>query len=346
MISVIVPTYNYGRYLNNCLDSVVAQTLSDWECILVDNASTDNTELVVSAYVKNDDRIKYCKLDDNKGPSCARNVGIKLSKGEYVLFLDADDIICSRKMENALILFDKHPDSSIVYSDMRYFEDGNNDVYFFRMSMDAANDSPWMSYQQGGKQEMLPSLLQGNQMVISSPIIKKSALDEVGFFDETLLHYEDWEFWLRFAFLDKRFLFDSSELSLTLIRVHKSSHSSNNALKMWVGSALIGVKFQNEIDNFHLRTRFRLKTLGSFFLIDQMLYRNRNNVDVLKHSLEFLISFFPRKQYVFFLKLIGDGKASSLIQSLKYYYRFQYIKFILTKKLCQLFLYVSRPISK
>lgn len=346
MISIIVPTFNYGRYIRECIESVLSQSIADWECIVVDNASTDDTARIVAQYTQQDSRIKYCKLDDNKGPSCARNVGIKLSEGEYILFLDSDDWIGPRKLENALVLFDHNPNASIVYSDMRYFEDGRVETMYFRMSLDAANDTPWMSYQQGGRKEMLPSLLQGNQMVISSPIVKKSTVDEVGFFDESLLHYEDWEYWLRCVFLNKEFLFDPSEMSFALVRVHRNSHSSNNTLKMLVGSARIGVKYQNEVRDFRQRTQFKLKTWGARFLIDQLLYESRVDLDDLRQSLTFLVKNFPNKSYDHFLSLLQERRESKLIKTLKYYYRVQYIKFILTKKLCQLFLYVSRPTNK
>jgi glycosyltransferase involved in cell wall biosynthesis len=346
MISIIVPTFNYGRFIRDCIESVLSQSIADWECIVVDNASTDDTAQIVTQYTRQDSRIKYCKLDDNKGPSCARNVGIQLSKGEYILFLDSDDLIGPKKLESALVLFERNPSSSIVYSDMRYFEDGKVETLYFRMSLDTTIDSPWMSYQQGGKEEMLPSLLQSNQMVISSPIVKKSAVDQVGFFDESLLHYEDWEFWLRCAFDNKEFLFDPCEMSYALVRVHRNSHSSNNTLKMLVGSARIGVRYQNKVSDFRQRIQFKLKTWGSRFLIDQLLFKGRNDWDYLRQSLSFLVRNFPNKSYNHFLTLLNEGRESALIKRLKYYYTIQYIKFILTKKLCQLFLSVSRPTNK
>lgn len=346
MISVIIPTYNYGRFLSECIDSVLAQTIDDWECIIVDNASSDDTEQIVLQYKQQDNRIRYCKLKENRGPSSARNEGVRQSRGEYLLFLDADDLIVEQKLENALILFENNPDATVVYSDMRYFKDGNQSLLYFRMAMEPANDVPWMSYKEGRKKEMLPEFLQGNQMVISSPIFKKTAVAEVGYFDETLLHYEDWDFWLRFVFYDKKFLLDLNPKSYTLIRVHQKSHSSNNALKMWVGSARIGVRYQNEVSDFHMRILFKLKTLGSFFLIDQLLYKSKHDKLYLKQALSFLNENFAGKYYGYLLNLLNQERESKCIKKLKLYYGMQYIRFIITKKLCQLSLYVSRPISK
>ena len=345
MISVIVPTHNYGRYLQQCLDSVIAQTIRDWECIVIDNGSTDDTEAIVSKLSVSDDRIRYYKLVENRGPSHARNIGIGIAKGDYIQFLDADDMICHYKFENALRFFNSHQDAAIVYSDMRYFHDDCPSVFFYKMSMDRCDDKPWMSYSQGGKAEMLPYFLLGNQMVISSPVIKKKDLEHVGIFDESFQFYEDWDFWLRFVLLNKKFICDRDEQSLTIIRVHGTSHS-NNPLKMLLGSSRICLKYEGQIDDIYLRNRLQLKKFASLLLIDQLLYRNRKNADYLLESLTFLDKGLPNRPYGYFLDLIHDGKMSKVDLILKFYYGWQFSTFVIKKKICQLFLYVFRHTNR
>ena len=108
-------------------------------------------------------------------------------------------------------------------------------------------------------------------MVISSPLIKKNALDEIGSFDETLAYNEDWELWLRFTFADKKFIVDKEKDSMTLIRVHKTSHSSNNAFKMFLAGLRIGLKYDSLIDDSALKTKFNQKTAYAIYSLEKII---------------------------------------------------------------------------
>ena len=92
MISVIIAAYNYGKYLSDAFSSLQNQTYSDWECIVIDDGSKDYTREIVAEWIKKDQRIKYY-LQKNAGPSAARNNGAEKAQGNYILFLDADDIL-------------------------------------------------------------------------------------------------------------------------------------------------------------------------------------------------------------------------------------------------------------
>jgi len=97
MISVIMPTYNRARTLKRAIDSVLAQTYSDIELIVVDDCSTDNTKDIVDKY--SDERLRYVRLKKNSGACVARNVGIEKAKGEYIAFQDSDDYWEKEKIE-------------------------------------------------------------------------------------------------------------------------------------------------------------------------------------------------------------------------------------------------------
>ncbi|HPO73378.1 MAG TPA: glycosyltransferase family A protein, partial [Armatimonadota bacterium] len=88
--SVIIPAYNRARFLPECLESVLAQTFTDWECIIVDDGSTDGTRELVAEYVRRDSRFRY-HWQENAGASAARNAGIERARGEWIAFLDSDD---------------------------------------------------------------------------------------------------------------------------------------------------------------------------------------------------------------------------------------------------------------
>src|ERR1044072_5699082 len=98
MVSVIVPSYNYGHFIGATLESLQAQTLSNWECIVIDDGSTDDTAEVVARFMKTDARIKFVR-QSNRRQAAARNNGFAQMSGKYVQFLDADDQLQSKKFE-------------------------------------------------------------------------------------------------------------------------------------------------------------------------------------------------------------------------------------------------------
>src|SRR4030042_5732999 len=101
LVSIIIPCFNQAQYLNEALDSIMNQTYSNWECIIVNDGSQDNTDELAKNWNKRDERFRYIKKE-NGGPSAARNTGLKIAKGEYIQFLDADDILECNKIEHQI----------------------------------------------------------------------------------------------------------------------------------------------------------------------------------------------------------------------------------------------------
>lgn len=119
-VSIIVPAYNCEEFLAETLDSVLRQTYTNWECIVMDDGSTDNTMAIAESHAMRDSRIK-CYQQENQGPSAARNHAINHSSGEYILPLDADDIIHPSYVEKAISAFKTIPDIKLVYCKAEYF---------------------------------------------------------------------------------------------------------------------------------------------------------------------------------------------------------------------------------
>ena len=113
-VSVIIPAYNAARYLPEAIDSVLTQTYQDCEIILVDDGSTDDTAEVVSRYGT---RVTYVQ-QSNQGVGAARNTGIDLARGDYLVFQDADDVLLPGKLEVQASFLDQHPDVDAVFSDI------------------------------------------------------------------------------------------------------------------------------------------------------------------------------------------------------------------------------------
>ena len=102
LVSVIMPTYNCGKFIKETIKSVANQTYKNWELIIVDDCSKDNTEEIVNRYVERDSRIKYHRLETNQGAAVARTKAMKMARGSYMAFLDSDDLWKNDKLEKQI----------------------------------------------------------------------------------------------------------------------------------------------------------------------------------------------------------------------------------------------------
>tara|TARA_R110002033_G_scaffold169897_3_gene211452 strand:+ start:250644 stop:251414 length:771 start_codon:yes stop_codon:yes gene_type:complete len=114
-VSIITPSFNSSKFITTCINSLINQTFSDWEQIIIDDFSSDNTVEIINQYAKSDERIKIIKLESNKGAGYARNKGIEIASGKYIAFLDSDDFWHREKLEKQ-ISFLKSNEYSVVFS--------------------------------------------------------------------------------------------------------------------------------------------------------------------------------------------------------------------------------------
>lgn len=218
-MSIIIPCYNYGRYLSAALDSLLAQSLRDWECILVNNGSTDSTIEVCESYCKKDSRFIYIE-SENRGPAHARNVGIRRSSGTYIQFLDSDDLLEANKLATQVSYIEKHGDVDLVYGEVRYFTDSDpsgRNLSLWKPHRD------WMPKISGNGFHLIKALAKYNIMSIHAPLFRRSALRDCGLMDESMWGFEDWDFWFRMALHGKKFIFRTEAESLSLVRSHEVS---------------------------------------------------------------------------------------------------------------------------
>ncbi|PKG51716.1 glycosyltransferase family 2 protein [Olleya sp. 1-3] len=127
LISIIVPCYNQGEFLSTTLQSVINQSYSEWECILINDGSTDNTAGIIAHYVEKDKRF-ISQTNLNSGVSASRNSGLNLAQGDYIQFLDADDYLLPTKLEDSLNLLKEDDKLDIVISNFRMFKDSINNT--------------------------------------------------------------------------------------------------------------------------------------------------------------------------------------------------------------------------
>lgn len=176
MTSIIVPCYNQEKYLAETLDSVISQTSGAWECIIVNDGSTDNSEAIIDTYCAKDSR--FIKLNQkNQGLAASRNNGIKEAKGQYILPLDGDDKIGPQYIELAQKEFIKNPKLKLVYCKAEFFD---------------AKNGPWEL-----RKYDYDALLFANH-IFCSGIFKKEDYQKTSGYDLNMTFgYEDWEFWIQ-----------------------------------------------------------------------------------------------------------------------------------------------------
>jgi glycosyltransferase involved in cell wall biosynthesis len=234
LVSIVIPAYNRACFLGATLDSVQEQTYQTWECIVVDDGSTDNTREVVAEYAGRDSRIKYL-YQRNRGPAAARNQGLRSCQGQYVQFWDSDDLVEARKLELHVSYLEQHPEIDMVYSGVRYFQTEKPEER--RHSM-WENDAPWMPEVSGSGIDVLRFLISDNIMVMSAPLLRKSVVEVVGYFDNSLNPLEDWDYWIRCLASGKRIQYLDLDQTFSLVRSHPASLNKDRESVMHAGLLL------------------------------------------------------------------------------------------------------------
>lgn len=220
-VAVIVPAFNYGRFLSDALDSVAAQTLSGWECIVVDDGSTDDTEDVARRYVGRDSRFRYVR-QENRGVSAARNTGLRESGAPYVQFLDADDRLAPSALERHVTWLEAHHGTDIVYGQVTFFRSEEPDRVLY--SLGGHLSKPLMDNVQTAA-GALEKLQHYNILPITGALLRRGVFDRAGFFDVKARASEDWAFWIRCAAAGCEIAFDGEQEAVAMVRSHSGSLS-------------------------------------------------------------------------------------------------------------------------
>src|SRR3989344_2856340 len=186
LVSVIIPTYNARSYILEAVDSALAQDYENIEVIVINDGSTDDTEEILRPYVESN-QIKYF-VQENKGLAATRNRGVSLSSGEFIAFLDADDLFLKEKIGEQVEVFLKNKEVGICYSGLIHFTDEESRKFFIHR------------YNDHRPRDIFLDLLSKQFINPSTVMIRKAVFREHGFFDESLRFSEDWDLWLRLAY--------------------------------------------------------------------------------------------------------------------------------------------------
>ena len=205
-VSIIMNCLNGEQYLKQALDSVFKQTYDDWEVIFFDNASTDNSAAIAKSY---GGRVRYFKSQTTYPLGKARNLAINEAKGEFIAFLDCDDIWLPQKLEKQAALLENDSEVALVFSDMMIF-DGGRDIY------------QYLGKQKPPRGNVFRELLVNYFIGIVSVVIRKSALKDIAWFDERFENIEDMDLFLRIAY---HFKLDYVDEPLVKWRLHEKSQT-------------------------------------------------------------------------------------------------------------------------
>ena len=187
-VSVCVPSYNYGHLIGGCIRSVLDQTYEDWELVIVDNHSSDNTSEVVRSV--DDSRIRYFENSENIGLVGNWNRCLALAQGEYVGILPADDLYLPRMLERSVEMLDAHPHVGFCHSGFHRI-DARGQIVETRQEWDVDQVIPGLSE--------LRKLVLGCYMTPASVVVRRDCFDELGGFDGRFRFEIDWLMWLRIA---------------------------------------------------------------------------------------------------------------------------------------------------
>ncbi len=180
MISIVIPNYNKAGFLCSTLQSLTSQTSSDWEAIIVDDGSTDNSIDIVNEYIEKNARFSLLRNETNQGGSVCRNQGLKSAIGDYVIFLDSDDLLSPTCLERRMDVFQQNPENDFLVFPMGTFRNEIGD-----------NQSQWLP--KNGQDHLSKFLRHELPWQTMQPIWKRSFLEKLGGFDESYPRLQDVE---------------------------------------------------------------------------------------------------------------------------------------------------------
>jgi len=249
LVSVVIPTYNRANIITDAVNTVLKQTYQNFEILIIDDGSTDNTENIIKEI--QDQRIKYI-YQENNGPAKARNNGIKHSKGEYIVFLDSDDLWHPELLEKHIKILNANSNIGMVSNHSLYKTfDGQ---YIRKKTCQAKNNKEYLRYILTEPDKAYPGP--------STTMFKRECFEKVGYFDETLDFCEDWDMCFRVALF---YEFHCINETLTYVRVHQNSLSRTREVE----------KFRNSY------LKFLQKAFENTSLLQEALYNFVSN----KHTL-------------------------------------------------------------
>ena len=214
LISIIIPVYNRALLIGETLDSVLDQSYSNWECLVIDDGSTDQTAHVINDYVLKDNRFQYYirPLNRKKGANACRNLGFELSKGDFIQWFDSDDLMHRDKLKLKAECFEKHDVDFVVCEGIEYKDTIENVVQY------------WNEIQ--SETVLLDHIIGNVNFHTNGPLFKKDFLKHIPLFNENLQRKQEWEFYSRLLTFSTNYR--PLNVALYYFRLHNDSINGLN----------------------------------------------------------------------------------------------------------------------
>ena len=202
LVSIVIPTYNRAHLIGETLDSIIAQSYGNWECLIIDDHSTDGTDLLIDEYSKRDGRFQFFLKgrDVKQGAAAARNLGLRKAKGEYVQFLDSDDILASNKLEAQLTSLSSENWQTLTTCKWGVFSDIRDPINIYQDRADYRDFDDIKDYF-----DLIG--LYGGFFPSHSFLVSRKLIDCSGYWNEELVINDDGEFFFRIILNAKKILF-------------------------------------------------------------------------------------------------------------------------------------------
>ena len=221
LVSIIIPTFNRAQIIQNTLDSIASQTYKNWECLVVDDGSTDHSEDIIKSYSKKDNRFKYYSRPDNrpKGANACRNYGFEISEGELINWFDSDDVMHKDKIEKQINLLDKTSSNYVICQSKRILLNKNNEEYLWNKKI--FSDNVLEDY-------ICFKISWG----IGAAFYKRSFLELLNLkFDESLQQSQEYDFHIKLLSKSPVYTFDETPLITVFNHEDSISFSKTNLYK-------------------------------------------------------------------------------------------------------------------
>ncbi len=292
VISIVIPTYNHSNYLSKALESVLAQTYKNWEAVIIDNHSTDDTDKVIKKF--NDPRIRYLKIHNYGVIAKSRNTGILEAKGEWVAFLDSDDWWTPDKLKISMDYTNSNID--LIYHDVEIVSSKSQ---LFKRKI--------LKSRQLKKPILIDLLVNGNIISNSSVIVRKQILKKIGLIDECkeLIAAEDYNTWLKISNLTDQFLYLPKRLGYYFLHdrnISKKDISHPVRLATFEFSSVLNnkQKIKLEANIKYLSARFNYLNFNYKKIIKKLLFVLKNGRFKLKlYSLIMIINIIIKFKYYY-----------------------------------------------
>lgn len=303
--SVIIPTYNRANILPETINSVLTQTFSNFEIIIVDNGSTDNTNEIVLGY--HDPRVRYFRQIGTGSPAGPRNTGIKLAQSKWICLLDSDDLWYRTKLEITKDHLDRYPDAVFLYHPFDTMYRGKIVSLY-----------PSSRIIKRKNEDINRELLIRNFIGLLTVTVRKDVLEEFGGFDENpkLNGAEDWDLWFRIA---TKYRFQFIEESLGIYRYHDQGFSKDLDER---GKNWFEFISRHVLNNKEIPEGIKKKSLSSYYLNFAERYYLRGNMKNAREYLKKAISKNPNDLHLFklYLKTLLGYRIVESIRVFKYKY--------------------------